>query len=512
MQYLDIQLKERSNKIAIQDEKEQLTFKELYFYADRISSKIHSVTGNLINKPVVIFCNKGIIEYLSILGVLSSGNYYVPLDVKMPKERLKIIFAHLDAEVILTTPEYVQYLDEIKFDGKTIVLSDLDSLKKEEPDFVNWKDRIIDCDPAYVLFTSGSTGVPKGVVISHRAVIDYMEWQCNKLKIDETAILGSQAPFYFDASMPDIYTPLVAGATLDIISEILFMFPNKLIEYLNRKNINTLIWVPSALIVMTAKDYFANCIIENLRLVMFCGEVMPNKHLNIWRKYYPNVKFINLYGPTEAAYACTYYEVEREFKDDQSLPIGCACANTGILVLDENNQLVTNGEGELFIRGTCLANGYYGNPEKTKEVFINNPLNSSYNETIYRTGDIVRYNEFRELEYVGRKDFQIKHMGYRIELGEIETAVYGLPQIKLCCVIYNEVEKRIVLYCVLAEAISEKEIYAFMKERIPKYMLPNEIRIENELPLNANGKIDRKLLKAGTWKITSRNLNEWDSH
>ena len=503
-QYLDIQVEKRSDKIAVQDEKDALTFGELYSCANCISAKIHNILGDIVNRPIVVFCNKGIIEYLALFGVLYSGNYYVPLDVKMPKERLKIIFEYLNTEVVLTTSEHMQYLDSVGFEGHRIILNDLDSLKTEKIKIESWRNKIIDCDPAYVLFTSGSTGVPKGVVVSHRAVIDYMEWQCETLQMNDTMILGNQAPFYFDASMPDIYTPLVVGATLDIIPKILFMFPNKLIEYLNKKEINTLIWVPSALITMTSKDYFGKCLIEKLNLVMFCGEVMPNKHLNIWRRYYPNVRFINLYGPTEAAYACTYYEVEREFTDDQSLPIGKACANTQIFVLDDNNQLVTDGEGELCIRGTCLASGYYGNMEKTKEVFVNNPLNPFYNELIYRTGDVVRFNEFGELEYVGRKDFQIKHMGYRIELGEIETAAYGIPQVKLCCAIYDNEKQHIILYCVLSELVSNKEIYLFMKERIPKYMLPNEIQIKEDLPLNSNGKIDRKLLKSEHERMSTK--------
>ncbi len=494
-QYLDIQCDKRKNKVAVQDESTQLSFKELQTCAKNISLRIHTVKADKINKPIIVFCKKGIIEYIALFGVLYSGNYYVPVDVKMPKERLKNIFAQLNSDVILTTSDHVECLDDIGYQGNKILLDSIEELLTDNVEKVDWRTTLIDRDPAYVLFTSGSTGIPKGVVISHRAIIDYMEWQCNTLEMDDTVILGNQAPFYFDASMPDIYTPLVAGATLDIIPDVLFMFPNKLTEYLNLKKVNTLIWVPSALIIMTSKDYFAKSLIKELRLVMFCGEVMPNKHLNIWRRYYPNVKFVNLYGPTEAAYACTYFEVNRNFTDEQSLPIGRACANTSVFVLDENNHLVIDGEGELCIRGTCLADGYYGNQERTNEVFVANPLNPLYNDVIYRTGDIVSYNELGELEYIGRKDFQIKHMGYRIELGEIESAGYGMPEMSLCCAIYDDKENRIILYCVLEGVATEKEIYDFLKGRLPKYMMPNEIVLAESLPLNANGKIDRKELR-----------------
>lgn len=493
-QYLDIQNSKRKNKIAIQDEEHQLTFGELYSISKCIGNKIYKTSQNIANKPIVVFMPKGMLAYSALLGVLYSGNYYVPLDTKMPIARLKIILNLLESELALTSTELAGKLDEAEFGGRKIILDKLSDCNSAA-DIAPTKNRIIDTDPAYVLFTSGSTGVPKGVVLSHRAVIDYIEWQCSELNFDETSVLGSQAPFYFDASMPDIFTPLVSGATLTIIPEHLFMFPPKLIEYLNQKNVNTLIWVPSALVVLSTRDYFSKKLIERLRLVMFCGEVMPVKHLNIWRRHYPNVTFINLYGPTEAAYACTYYVVKDNLGDDQTLPIGRACGNTAILLLDETGELVTEGRGELCIRGSCLANGYFKDKEKTDKVFIPDPTNESYRQTIYCSGDIVQYNSDGDLEYLGRKDFQIKHQGYRIELGEIETAAYGIVQVKQCCTIYDEISQRIILFYVAEPKLSEGEIYLHLKKKLPKYMLPSAIHMKRELPLNANGKIDRLALR-----------------
>ena len=496
LQYLNRQLVLNREKVAVIDTKLALTYENIYLGANDISVKIHEIQSGLINKPIIVFCEKSALEYLALMGVLYSGNYYVPLDVKMPVERLKIIFELLHSEIVITTSEYTKILEDIGFDGRLILLENINFFKKESIPIDKWKPAVIDTDPAYVLFTSGSTGIPKGVIVSHRAVIDYIEWQCEKFCFDESTILGSQAPFYFDASMPDIYSPLCSGATLNIIPENLFLLPNKLIEYINAQSINTLIWVPSALINLTSKDFFEINKIQELRLVMFCGEVMPNKHLNIWRRYYPDAKFVNLYGPTEAAYACTYYEVNREFSDDESLPIGKPCENTDILVLNENNQRVVSEEpGELCVRGSSLANGYFNNRDRSNEAFTINPLNHLYEEKIYSTGDIVKYNAYGELEYIGRKDFQIKHMGYRIELGEIEMSTYGMEEIKQCCAIYDDIHSKIVLYCALNGSKSEKDIYNFLKGRIPKYMLPSKIFILNNLPLNANGKIDRKELK-----------------
>ena len=264
---------------------------------------------------------------------------------------------------------------------------------------------------------------------------------------------------------------------------------------MKEKRVSTIFWVPSALIVVAKLKAFRNVdLSDTLRRVLFCGEVMPNKQLNVWRKYLPGVQYANLYGPTEITDACTFYMVDREFLDEEPLPIGVPMPNTDIIVLNEKDEPVTGEEsGELCVRGTSLSMGYYKNPEKTREAFVQNPLNTAVPELIYRTGDIVRYNERGELIYLARKDFQIKHMGHRIELGEIETAVSSLAEISLCCCLYDEKRKKIVLF------IEEELDKAYVNEKIsclvPEYMLPNKLVRVEKMPINANGKIDRVKLK-----------------
>lgn len=215
-------------------------------------------------------------------------------------------------------------------------------------------------------------------------------------------------------------------------------------EYLNEKQVNTVYWVPSALCIAANWKAFEYVSVPTLKKVLFAGEVMPNKQLNILRNELPGVLFANLYGPTEVTDICTYYVVDREFADDEPLPIGNACSNCGVLVLkDDNTQALPGEEGELCVRGSFLAMGYYNNAEKTSQVFVQNPLNPYYPETVYRTGDIVKYNERGELVYISRKDFQIKHMGYRIELGEIETAVSAVDGMKACACVYDAKRKRL---------------------------------------------------------------------
>ena len=234
---------------------------------------------------------------------------------------------------------------------------------------------------------------------------------------------------------------------------------------------------------------------KGLNKILFAGEVMPNKQLNVWRKYMPNALFSNLYGPTEITVDCLYYIVDRKFEDDEPLPIGKPCSNSDVMILNDNNEFVKDNEiGEICVRGISLSMGYYNNPEKTREVFIQNPLNKSYPELIYRTGDLGYYNHYKEIMYVGRKDFQIKHNGYRIELGEIETAVSSIDEINNLCVLYNYSAKQIVLFYTGNKELDLKYIRTKLLSKIPKYALPTQIFYLEEMPLTANGKINRQRL------------------
>jgi len=273
------------------------------------------------------------------------------------------------------------------------------------------------------------------------------------------------------------------------------LFPKRLCRYLDEGGINTIFWVPSALILVANSGVLETVCPEKLEKILFCGEVMPTKQLNIWKRAIPDAMFANLYGPTEITDVCAYFIVNRVFRDDESLPIGFPCINTDILVLNDNDEVVSGDEiGELCVRGTCLANGYYNNKEKTCVAFTQNPLNDRYPENIYRTGDLVRYNEKGELLFVGRKDYQIKHMGHRIELGEIETAAGMFASVERSCALYNT-EKHTISLFVTPENVDKIKLYEHLKTCLPRYMLPALLLAEKALPLNPNGKIDRLKLK-----------------
>ncbi len=491
--WLDESADRLPEKPAFVDEEKSVTFRELQKQAKALATQM--IEKGLFKKPVVVYMEKGVDVLVSFMGAAYSCNFYSPIDVDMPASRINKILEVLSPELVVTTETLKEKFESYDYQGDFLIFEEAKDADICEEKINAARQKGIDTDLLYVLFTSGSTGIPKGVTIAHRSVIDYIDWVTETFHITEKDSFGNQAPFYFDNSILDIYSTLKTGATTYIIPKNLFAQPVLLLEYIKEKKINTIFWVPSALIVVAKLKAFRNVdLSDTLKRVLFCGEVMPNKQLNTWRKFLPDVTYANLYGPTEITDACTYYIVDREFSDDEPLPIGIPMANTDILVLNEKDEPVTGDEvGELCVRGTSLSMGYYRNPEKTKEAFVQNPLNPFVPEIIYRTGDLVKYNEYGEIIYLSRKDFQIKHMGHRIELGEIETAVSSLEEISLCCCLYDEKHQRIELFI---EAELDK---AYINERlsgmIPEYMLPNKVITLKEIPINANGKIDRVKLK-----------------
>lgn len=492
LQYLKKTVESFPDKIAFTDVNKSITFSELDERAELLANKIYSQLNGNVRQPIAVYLPKSVDCIIAFFAVIYSGNYYTPIDINMPKARVDKIISTLkpaavivdDINAVVSEGIECNNILDINISGVHI---------SENVDLVKILDETIDTDILYVMFTSGSTGTPKGVIISHRNAIDYIDWLEETFKFDENTVFGNQAPFYFDNSVLDIYSTIKCGAQMVIIPESMFLSAARLCKFMNEKEINTIFWVPSALSLVANSGVLESNSLK-LSKILFAGEVMPVKQLNIWRRAIPDALYANLYGPTEIAVDCTYYIVDREFDDEESLPIGKACRNTGILVLNEKDEPVLKDEiGELCVKGSCLASGYYNNQTKTEEAFVQNPLNKLYKETIYRTGDLVKYNDNDELIYIGRKDFQIKHRGYRIELGEIETAANAIPEVESCCAVYDAKNSRIVVF-VTPETIDKKDFYGKLRKLLPQYMLPGLIETRKELPLNPNGKIDRQLL------------------
>lgn len=496
LEYLISSAEKFPNKTAYYDEQISLTYSDIVSYSKSVASNILT-KKNITNKPVAVFMDKGVTALIAFHGITFSGNIYVPIDIKQPISRIESILKVLNPEYVIVSSNCYDKAKQL-FDTEKII--DYDEACKfpiNEQLIQKSLSKQISSDPLYILFTSGSTGIPKGVCITHQAVIDFIDWLALEFNITSDDKFANQAPFHFDNSILDIYSTLKHGATLYIIPEKDFRYPNKLLDMLCEHKISIIFWVPSVLVSIANTELLDSFLYDGLKYIFFAGEVMPNKQLNIWRKFKPAPIYVNLYGLTEIADICTYYIVDREFLDDEYLPIGKACLNTDIILLKEDDTLAEKGErGEICVRGISLAVGYYNDWERTAAVFTQNPLNTHYPELIYRTGDIGYYNEYDEIIFVGRKDFQIKHNGYRLELGEIETAVSSLEYVEHCCAVYDFDKENIHLFYTGNSGIDELKIKKDLLNYLPRYAIPNVIHYIEAMPLTSNGKIDRNSLKA----------------
>ncbi len=489
LDYLDAIVEKKPNKIAFSNGQFDMTFEVVYKQSRAIASYLSNI--GVYKEPVVVFMNKHPKTITAFFGAITAGNYYVPIDAEMPIGRVKLILENVNSKIIICDEETRTLANDFDFKGKIVTYDEICETKIESETLKVIHDKAIDTDPIYIVFTSGSTGIPKGVVACHRSVIDYIEQLSEVLEFNEDTIFGNQTPLYFDACLKELYPTLKFGATTYLIPKELFMFPIKLVEFMNEYHINTVCWVVSALTMISAFGTFDKVVPKYLHTIAFGSEVFAIKQFNIWKKILPDASFTNLYGPTEGTGMCCYYKVNREFELDEMIPIGKPFKNTEILLLNEQDE--PDEEGEICIRGTSVTLGYYNNWEKTNEVFVLNPLNKHYPEIIYRTGDIGKYNERGELVFVSRKDYQIKHMGHRIELGEIEVNVNMLDGINISGCIYDNVKGKIILFY-LGE-MDEKQLATLLKGKLPRYMIPNRIVRLSEMPFTANGKIDRVALK-----------------
>lgn len=492
LEYLDNIVKIYPERIAYANESVELSFRSVYDNARAIGSFLHN--EGKYKEPVVVFMKKHPDMINAFLGVVYGGSFYVPIDEEMPKHRIELIFQSLNPRAVICDDTTIESVKSFKFDGAVYRYNDMIKFPVNEDTINSIRDKSIDTDPIYIVFTSGSTGKPKGVVACHRSVIDYIETLTEVLEISEDTVFGNQTPLYVDACLKEIFPTLKFGAKTYIIPKELFMFPIKLVEFLNQYKINTVCWVVPALTLISGLGALDKVVPEYLHTIAFGSEVFPIKQFNIWRKTLPNARFINLYGPTEATGMSCYYVVDREFALDESIPIGKPFRNTEILLLDESDRPVKKGEqGEICIRGTSLTLGYYNDFEKTGEVFVQNPLNKMYPELIYRTGDIGRINERDELVFVSRKDYQIKHMGHRIELGEIEMVMNQMEGIQSASCIFDDDKKKIILYYV--GNVSKADVVNYCRDKLPRYMIPNFVEKLDFMPLTPNGKINRLALK-----------------
>lgn len=491
LEYLENSEMKFGKKIAVIEEEKKITYTEFVKKSKRVATAIKNNVE--IRKPIPVLMEKGINTLTAFFGAIYAGDFYILLNPDLPVSRLKDIFETLEGELIITDRAHSELAKDIT-DKKILLIEEIENTEIDEEALTVIRNKSLDVDPLYVNFTSGSTGKPKGVVIGHRSVIDFIDVFTPKFNINSEDIIANQAPFDFDVSVKDIYSSIKEGATLVIVPKRFFSKPTELLDYLYDNKVTTLIWAVSALCLVTTfhgLDYKAP---ENINKVLFSGEVMPLKHIKQWIAHYPEAKFVNLYGPTEITCNCTYHIIDNQKEYNEKIPIGIPFDNEEIILLDDkNNEVKSIGKvGEICVRGTALALGYYGNNEQTAKNFLQNPLNTKYRDLLYKTGDLGYYNDDGDLMFSGRKDFQIKHQGHRIELEEIQIALEKLDEIKRACILYNEEKSKIYAYYI--GNIDKKELHEKLKDILPVFMMPNVMIQVDNFPLNKNGKIDRKAL------------------
>lgn len=487
------------DKTALIDADREVSFSELRDRAVRCALTIIEIVGDRRNSPVAVFLPKCIEVAVADIACMYSANIFMNLDVKTPSDRIGNILSLIKPSLVLTDSSH--YDAAVEAAGEFMPIINIDQVASKpdccEKDMRARLNMQIDTDPVCIINTSGSTGTPKGVVLSHRSFYDFLAWSDDAFHFDGTEVIGGLSPVVFDIYDHELFLMMTKGSTIVMLGSQLASFPAKLLKELEEKKVTYLFWVPSIMVTIANMDLLSKVDLSALKLIWFAGEVFPTKQFNYWRRMLPQARFANLYGPIEITLDCTYCVLDGELPEESPLPIGVPCRNTDVLILDEEDRLCAVREkGELCIRGTSLALGYYNNPEKTAAAFVQNPLNHAYPETIYRTGDVVYQDEEGIIHFCGRKDSLIKHHGYRIELGEIEhTLVNTLKLVKYCCAVYDFDRRMIVMYYEHSEEISMPTFRKEMSAVLPSYMIPSRFIRMDHLPRNTNGKIDRLLLK-----------------
>ena len=465
LEYLEKTAKENKEKVAVIEEDKRCCYAELVENSKKVGTRLTDISVQ--RKPVAVLMEKGINALYSFFGTVYAGGFYVLLNPELPIPRLQKIIEVLECKVIITGDEHLELAQEISQNSEVLKIEELLKSEINENNLEIIRKQALDVDPLYANFTSGSTGVPKGVVVSHRSVIDFINVFTEKFDINEKDIIGNQAPFDFDVSVKDIYSCIKTGATLLIIPRKLFMAPTKLLDYITDNNTTTLIWAVSALCLITTFHGLEYKTPKTINKVMFSGEIMPLKHIREWIKYLPNAMYVNLYGPTEITCNCAYHILDNSIPYEKQIPTGQAFDNEQIILLDENDKEIIekNKTGEICVKGTALALGYYNNQQKTNEQFVQNPLNNKYLDMIYRTGDMGYIGGDDNLYFSGRKDFQIKHQGHRIELEEIQIAMEKIDKIERACCLYHEEKSKI--YGFYIGNITKQEIHEELKKTLP---------------------------------------------
>jgi len=509
------------DKEAVVCRRERLSYRELDQASNRLARLLRA-RGVEPGDRVGFYFGKSVYSVISMFGILKAGAAYVPIDPQAPVKRVSHILRNCGAKGVITSAAKTKTLGAGGLEGARVeffVLTDnLDPAACDGVEMIYWSalaqmsaaevepDGLVENDLAYILYTSGSTGDPKGVMLTHRNALTFIEWCAETFEVRADDRLSNHAPLHFDLSVFDIYNAIVAGATVFMVDEETVVFPTNVTAFIEANKISVWYSVPSALVQLLLHGGLSTRTVPKLRLVLYAGEPFPIKHLRALTECLPNATIYNLYGPTETN-VCTFYRVPRPLPPGiDRIPIGKACANTQAVAYDEEGRKIhVGGEGELFVRGPSVTPGYWGDEEKTSRAVTRDPSRAYLNDRVYRTGDIVTLDDEGNYIFLGRRDHMIKSRGYRIELGEIEAALYSHPSVAEAAAVAvpdEEIGNRLWAFVAVntGDETSKEILLAHCAQRVPGYMLPERIELCERLPKTSTGKVDRRrLLLQGTY-------------
>ena len=518
--------------VAVVDGDRTLTYGQLDAASGRLSGLLVAA-GVRRGDRVGVQAEKSLESVVALYGAMKAGAAYVPLDPAAPAARLGFIAADCGIRVLCSPSSLAGSwagLVEAGAPLEHVVALDVGQVVEGGPgveapavphgvtlhggaDLADFEPvtaaRTIDDDLAYILYTSGSTGSPKGVMVSHRNALAFVAWATREFALTPDDRVAQLAPLIFDLSTFDLFASALAGSALHLVGRKAAMFPAQLRAFVDDRAITVVYAVPSLLTMLVERGKLpAEGALPSLRLVLFAGEVFPIRHLAALMRLVPQAEYANLYGPTETN-VCTFHRVtEVPAEDDPPASIGVAIDGDEAIVVGDDGRVVAPGQpGELFVRGATVMQGYWGDPERSARTLVPPPGVDGPREPAYRTGDLVREEADGTLTFLGRRDNQIKRRGYRIELGDIEAAILQHPDVVECAVsaVPDEASgARLVAHVSAKDGVGPRDVVRFCAERIPRYMVPDRVEMLADLPKTATAKIDR----AGLARLAAENAGE----